>query len=271
MASRWRSPATSGRIPGPVHPERSTRKPMNGFHRLGARLLVTLALAVLILPRANAEVIHMGLPQQEYRPGIPDTTVTIEVKPLAAGVYAAKISYVWTGWVELPDGILVIDTGFNESAGRALADTIRARSGNRPIRYVVNTHDHGDHTGGDRYFGALGAKFIVHAKDAAEIKHLLTWTPGETGDTLTHLGITPPVVTMTKKTTYGNAKRPVQVLSLGRPAHTAGDLIVWLPKQKILFAGDLVTYRAVPWLLDPDMNVDGWLKSLDTLLTPTFA
>jgi glyoxylase-like metal-dependent hydrolase (beta-lactamase superfamily II) len=47
-------------------------------------------------------------------------------------------------------------------------------------------------------------------------------------------------------------------------------LVVYLPKQKILFAGDIVSNRAVPWLLDPGMSVDGWLKSLDSLLTPAF-
>jgi glyoxylase-like metal-dependent hydrolase (beta-lactamase superfamily II) len=150
-------------------------------------------LAILWVP-ARADVIRMGLPPKPYVQGPIDTTVTISVTPLAPGVYAAKISYVWTGWVELGNGILVIDTGFDEEAGRALADTIRARSGPMPIRYVVNTHQHSDHTGGDRYFAALGATFIAHAKVADDIQHLLTWAPGETGDTLTHLGITPKVV-----------------------------------------------------------------------------
>ena len=231
--------------------------------------LLLLPLLILCFP-AGATVIRMGLPPKEYHTTPVDTTVTIAVTPLADGVYAAKVSYVWTGWVELPDGILVIDTGFSPTAGRALADTIRARSGARPIRYVVNTHDHDDHTGGDRYFAALGAKFYVHAKAAAEVQHLLTWAPSEYGDTLSRLGITPKVEKISRRVTLGGVKRPVQILYLGRPAHTAGDLVVYLPKQKILFAGDIVSNQSVPWLLDPGMSVNGWLKSLDTLLTPAF-
>jgi cyclase len=134
----------------------------------------------------------------------------------------------------------------------------------------VNTHHHKDHTGGDRYFAALGATFIVHEKAFSEIRHLLTWTKGETGDTLSRLGITPTIKKISRRISYGGPKRPVQVISLGRPAHSAGDLIVYLPKQRVLFAGDLVSNRAVPWLLDPAMNVGGWLKSVDSLLTPAF-
>ena len=222
---------------------------------------------------AYAETYHMGLPNQPVKPSVVDTTVAIEVEPLAPGVYAAKMSYVWTGWVELGDGILVIDTGFSERGAKALADTIRARSGNLHIRYVVNTHAHLDHTGGDRFFATLGPTFIAHANAAEEIQHLLTWgsEEAEAGDTLTHSGVTPPPVKkVTKRTSFGGAKRPVQVLSLGYPAHTAGDLVVYLPKQGILFAGDVVSNRSVPWMVDPGMDVDGWLKSLDSLLTPAF-
>jgi glyoxylase-like metal-dependent hydrolase (beta-lactamase superfamily II) len=231
--------------------------------------LALLPLLLLFGP-ARGDIIRMGLPPKPYKPGLPDTTISISVTPLAPGVYAAKVSYVWTGWVELPDGILVVDTGFSMAAGHALADTIRARSGKLPIRTVVNTHDHDDHTGGDRYFAALGARFVAHSKWAADITHQLTWTPGEFGDTLTHLGITPKVGKLTKKLALGTPKRPVQVIWLGHPGHTAADLVVYLPKEKILFAGDLVSNKSIPWLLDPDMQVKGWLACLDSLLTPAF-
>jgi cyclase len=246
---------------------------MTWFRIRSGPLYASLLLALLILARgvpAGAQVYKLGPQEPPYHPGPIDTTVTITTQMLAPGVYAAKISYVWTGWVELGDGILVIDTGFSEYGARALADTIRARSGPLPIRYVVNTNEQEDHTGGNRYFGALGATFVAHEKAADEIQHNLAWAPGETGDTLSRLGITPKLKRISRRISYGGPKRPVQVISLGRPAATAGDLIVYLPKQRILFTGDIVSNQAVPWLLDPGLSVDGWLKSLDSLLTPAF-
>jgi len=231
-------------------------------------------IALLLAPlAAHAETIQMGAPTKPAKPMIVDTTATIAVEQLAPGVYAAKLSYVWTGWVELPDGILVIDTGFNEQGAKALADTIRARSGNLPIRYVVNTHAHLDHTGGDRFFATLGPTFVAHANAAEKIEHFLKWgsEEQEEGDALTHSGVEPPPIKkISKRISYGDPKRPVQVISLGRPAHTNGDLVVYLPKQGILFAGDIVSNQSVPWMVDPDMDVDGWLKSLDALVAPPF-
>ncbi len=247
---------------------------MTGFRhrtRPSLALLLTLLLLATAAASLKAQTSILGQPRaMPLHHGAPDTTVTLEVHAIQPGIYAAKVSFVWTGWVEMPDGILVVDTGFNEECARALADSIRARSGPKPIRYVVNTHQHGDHTGGDRYFGALGATFVVHAKYAGEIQRLLAWAPGETGDTLSHLGIVPKIKSLRRWMDLGPAKSPIRVMSLGRPAHSGGDLVVYLPKQRVLFAGDIVSHRAVPWLLDPDMNVNGWLHSLDSLLTPAF-
>ncbi len=205
-------------------------------------------------------------PAQIYLPGgeapIPpkDSTLTIRVQQLAPGVYAAKLSYVWTGWIELPDGIMVIDAGMADSAGAELADTIRARSPNLPFRYLVLTHSQEDHILGARPFLKSGATLVTQAIVANQIDSVLGLAPDAAKE-----------IRIQKTKRFGNAARPVDVVWLGRPANSAADMLVYLPKQRILFTGDLVSYQSVPWLLDRGFDMKGWVAALDSLRTKRFA
>jgi len=194
-----------------------------------------------------------------------DSVTVIDVHALAPGAYAAKVNSVWVGWVELPDGILMVDAGPSEWAAMALADTIRSRSGDHPFRYVVNTYPHMDHAGGDRFFASLGATIVVKDSAAAELDYVLQHS-AEGGDALSRSGKKPAVKRLAKRLNLGDAKRPVQIYWAGEPAQSAGDLLVSLPKQKVMYAGDIVWNRSVPWMVDPGMNEKGWLAVLDSLI-----
>jgi len=220
-----------------------------------ASLVIALTLAIVLptAPAARAQTIY--LPGAKTAPPPKDSTMTIRVRPLAPGVFAARVNFVWTGWVELSDGILVIDATVADSTAAALADTIAARSPGKKVRYLVLTHDHADHMGGARHFLDAGAILVAQAGKVATIDSLLGRAPAKSD------------VGVAKRHRIADAKTPVDVIWLGFPAHSGGDLIVHLPRQKILFAGDLVSNKSVPWLLDRDMNVTGWNKSLDSLYT----
>ena len=206
-----------------------------------------------------------GAPQMAHLRDAPrDTTITITVTRLADGVYAAKVNYVWTGWVELPEGILLVDSGLDSRTAGVLADSIRAYSGGKAFKYVVNTHAHGDHTGGNAYFVAQGATVMAQSHAAAEIDSIAK-AEAKADSTGRAKSSPKATVRIDKKKILGPAARSVELIWLGKPAHTDGDLIVYLPKQKILFAGDLVSYKAVPWMLDPKMSREGWIASVDTL------
>jgi cyclase len=174
-------------------------------------------------------------------------------------VYAAKLGYVWAGWAELPDGILVIDAGMADSVGRAFADTIRARSPGQPFRYLLLTHAHGDHILGAKPFLEAGVTRIAHASVMSQIDSVLGIAPDPKKE-----------IRITKSKRLGNAARPVDIVWLGRSADSRGDLVVHLPKQRVLFTGDLVSYKSVPWLMDRDFSLKGWFTSLDSLSTKRF-
>jgi len=219
-------------------------------------VLPAILIAFLATP-SHAQTTYLpGAEPPAKKPATPDSVITIDVHSLAPGVFAAKVNYVWTGWVELPGGPLLIDSALDERTAAALADTIRARSGPKPVQYVVNTHAHGDHVGGNAYFAASGATIIAQSKVAAKI------------DSVTKAS--KPALHVDRKKVLGPADRKVEIIWLGRHAHSAGDLVVYLPKQKVLFAGDLISNKAIPMLLDPDLDRLGWIASVDSLMSKAF-
>ncbi|MGH7680700.1 MAG: MBL fold metallo-hydrolase [Candidatus Eiseniibacteriota bacterium] len=237
------------------------------------RTLRTLALLAILLLSGSVLSTHPALAQTSYMPGAgpnpsapSDSVVRVVVHPLAPGVYAAKVRYVWTGWVELPDGILLIDSSLDDSTAAMLADSIRVRSGAKPIKYLVNTHAHLDHIGGNNYFASRGATIIAQASVAARIDSTMRARAGST----VNVKEFKPVMKVDRKKILGPADRRVEILWFGRPAHSAADLIVYLPKQKVLFAGDIVTNKSVPWMLDPAMNRKNWIAAVDSIMGKGF-
>lgn len=235
-----------------------------------ARRLFRSALAIL----AIAALPVTALAQTTYMPGAgpaqpapPDSVIRVEVHRLAPGVFAAKVRYVWTGWVELPDGILLIDSSLSDSTAAVLADSIKAYSGAKPVKYLVNTHAHNDHIGGNNYFASRGATIIAQASVAAKIDS----TMRANADSTENVKAFKPVTKVERKKVMGPADRRVEILWLGKPAHSAADMIVYLPKQKVLFAGDLVSNKAVPWMLDPAMNRKNWIAAVDSIMSKAFA
>lgn len=231
-----------------------------------SRPLAALVVAAALSMLGQLAVPHSAPAEPIYFPGagpsVPpkDTTLTIRVRTIAAGAYAAKVNAVWTGWVELKDGILVIDSSGSDSSGAALADTIRARSPGLPFRYLVLTSTHLDHISGARPFLDAGATLVAQASVADEIDSVLQVTPGPDKE-----------MRVASRERLGTAARAVEVIWLGSPAASRGDLVVALPKERFLFGGDLISFRSVPWLMDRDLSVNGWISSLDSLFTKAFS
>ena len=213
-----------------------------------------------------------ALAQTVYMPGAgpaqapPDSVIRVQVHRLAPGVFAAKVRYVWTGWVELPDGILLIDSSMSDSTAAILADSIRAYSGAKPVKYLVNTHAHSDHIGGNNYFASRGATIIAQASVAAKIDSTMRANADSTDNVKAFKSVTK----VDRKKVMGPADRRVEILWFGKPAHSAADMIVYLPKQKVLFAGDLFSNKAVPWMIDPAMNRINWIAAVDSIMSKAF-
>jgi glyoxylase-like metal-dependent hydrolase (beta-lactamase superfamily II) len=177
------------------------------------------------------------------------------LKQVGPGVYAAidgpeHKAGSNAGFVVGDDSVLVIDSFLYPDATRALVAEIH-RLTPKPIRYVVNTHYHADHTGGDQVFRDAGATIIAHRNVRAWVRteniHLFgdRITP-ELKARIEALPL-PDVTTTTGLTIWLGSRKVVVKTVLG---HTGGDLTVFVPDAKVLFTGDLLWRKIPPNLID---------------------
>jgi len=147
------------------------------------------------------------------------------------------------------EGILVVDTGLNEQEGRKLLAEIRKISA-LPIRYIVNTHYHPDHRGGNSVVGPAARVIST------------TFTFQQSNKEATHTLETEKIVFNKSIELYlgGNEVR----IYFPGPAHTLGDAVVYFPQQRALATGDLFLNNSCPAMDEGDM--ENWIAALDSML-----
>lgn len=233
------------------------------------------------------------------------STAPYVVRDLAPGVFAVAgppdvPSYLFANSLVVigEDGVMVVDSGDRPELARAIVDLIRART-DRPVRWLVNTHWHGDHVWGNaafqdafpgvRILATESARDSVAGSSARQVEEQLEQQRegrarlAEMMDTadaslrtriraadsvrvgrmaeLERLRIVPATETFTERMSMDLGGRTVVLLPLG-PAHTPGDAAVWLPEEEIVAVGDLLEEGEL-WLEGAD--VEGWTRALDAL------
>jgi cyclase len=160
---------------------------------------------------------------------------------------------------------LLVDTAATERRAQLLRDALLATGAPMPD-VVVNTHHHGDHTYGNRVF-ADGAEIIAHTSCRDEMiaaghQLHLVWPDIDYGD----VPVTAPTITYADRLVMEVGDSQIHLIHPGT-AHTTGDTIVWLPGQRVVFAGDLVFNEGAPFIamgsLSGSLRALGVLRSLD--------
>ncbi len=193
-----------------------------------------------------------------------------EVQEVSPGVYAyLQPDGTWwinnTGFLVGPQGVVSIDSCATERRTRAYKDAIAAVT-TLPVRTVVNTHHHGDHTFGNCMFP--GAAIVGHERARAEAiafgppRDLPFWDGPDWGD----LALDPPFVTFTEEIAVYVGDLRAQVRYVGTPAHTTNDSIIWIPERSVLFCGDLIFNGGTPFLLMG--SVSGAIEVLENVVRP---
>lgn len=171
-------------------------------------------------------------------------------------------------FVVTPAGVVVIDAlGSPELAQRLVAEIRKITP--LPITHVLVTHYHADHIYGLQTFKAMGARIIAHSaakeylnSEAARLRleasreELAPWVNDDT-----HLVEADEWIEDDKRLTVGGMQ--FQIKAVG-PSHTPEDLVVFLPQERVLFAGDTVFRSRIPYVGKADSR--HWITALDTLL-----
>ena len=191
---------------------------------------------------------------------------------LSEGVYAIKGpgDGINTGVVVGDRGVFVFACDLRDYDRRMQA--IRSVAGGKPIRFVANGHHAGDDTMCNHLFAEQGA-IVVGSRELA--RQLLPYWPKRTAQDLKqgrvkreylegkNVAMAMPVITFDEKITLDLGSHVVELISLGK-THTPDTTIAWLPREKILFAGDLLFVELHP-TVDRQSDVANWRRVLKEL------
>ncbi len=188
---------------------------------------------------------------------------------IVPGVYA-WVQPDGTWWVNnagvvVDDGeVFVVDTCATEARTRRFLDAVDTVGNGSPIRMAVNTHQHGDHTYGNsllpRHTVIIGHE---HMREGLRVDPVIDgcppfWRPVPDWGTVSRRL---PDVTMSDRLTVHVGQCRIELLHPGGPAHTTGDVVAWLPEQRVLYAGDLVFHGLTPLVFMG--SVSGAMRSMD--------
>jgi len=181
---------------------------------------------------------------------LPSPTEATEV---ADGIYAyIQNDGTWwinnTGFMVGSRGVIAIDACATVARTEALLATI-GRLSDQPVRTLINTHHHGDHTFGNFLF--TGATIVGHSKMREAIAAFGTprsapvFTEVEWGA----VELAPPFLTFDESVRVYVDDLECEVRYVGTPAHTTNDSIVWIPEHRVVFCGDLLFNGGTPFLV----------------------
>ena len=170
-----------------------------------------------------------------------------------------------TGFLVASGGITSIDTCSTERRTRAYLEAI-AQASPQPVRTLVNTHHHGDHTYGNWLLS--GVTIVGHDRCRDEVLAAgPPYFPGLFQDVdWGEVRLAPPFLTFSEGVTLYSGDLRCEVRYVGTPAHTNNDSIVWLPDRSVLFCGDLVFNGGTPFLLMG--SVTGAIEVLENVVRP---
>ncbi len=163
-------------------------------------------------------------------------------------------------------GVLIFDTGSSELIAKGIRKAVEAVT-DKPIRWVVNSHSHADHWLGNAEFASDNVEIIASNQTMAtmkkygeqDIEFFYRVTKGATGET--SIAYPTSLLTHGKKRSLGGTD--VEFI-FSNDGHSPGDILLWLPEQKVILGGDVLSSEWMP-ILTPDTNIPNLISTLEAI------
>ena len=194
---------------------------------------------------ANGPAPALAIPEQVRKATA--APVKVESSKLANGAYFIGGGTHHSVAVEFKDYVAVVEAPQNEERSLAVIGEVKKLIPNKPIRYIVNTHHHFDHSGGLRTYVAQSATIITHPINKEFYEKVLLYPAARTlqPDIMSRFypwasfNRTPIFEPVGQKYVLSDGTRTMEIYPVTQLAHTASMLIVYLPTEKILINADL--------------------------------
>ena len=183
----------------------------------------------------NAAV-SLPVPENVASAPAPPATPMVTIEKAGDGLWSVNGAGTRSLAVEFADHIVMLEGPTSDARSKLANELVRKTVPNKPIRYVVNTHAHYDHAGGLREYVAEGITVITHESNKAFYEQ--AWARPRTLEDTAPTSNKPTIETVGDKRVLSDRTRTVELYFLANHGHHTGQLIAYLPKERILMYGD---------------------------------
>lgn len=208
-----------------------------------------LALAISsVTPNAEANI---AVPSEI---SVPAPAIAVTSEELAPGVFYIKGGTHHSVAIEQRDHIVLVEAPLNEARSEAVIAQLKAQFPGKPIRFVVNTHQHFDHSGGLRTYVAEGSTIVTHKLNQAYYKKVWATPHAINPDRLALSNKPAKFKTFDDKLVLNDGNRSIEIHQIAGSGHNDAFALVYLPAEKILVEADAYTPAAAGAALPTKAN-----------------